>query len=86
TEFSLSVYPNPFNSTTSITYGLGKPAPTRLALYDLSGQQITTLFEGFRQSGFHSLTLNANNLPSGLYFVRLKASEKVSTQKVMLVR
>ena len=79
-------YPNPFNSTTTIRYGLGKPTPTRLALYDLSGREVRTLFEGYRQAGIHVATLTANDLASGLYFVRLEASDQVFTQKVMLIR
>ncbi|NQU05351.1 MAG: T9SS type A sorting domain-containing protein, partial [Calditrichaeota bacterium] len=41
---------------------------------------------GYLQPGFHYTILNAADLPSGLYFVRLKASDKVFTQKVMLIR
>jgi len=81
-----TAYPNPFNSTTTIRYELGKPAPTRLALYDLSGKEVRTLFDGYRQAGFHSVNLNANDLPTGLYFVHLKASDRVFTQKIMLIR
>jgi hypothetical protein len=81
-----SVQPNPFNSTTTITYGLDKSAPTRLALYDLSGRQVRTLVEGNEPAGVHRTILSAANLPSGLYFVRLEASNQVFTQKVMLIR
>ncbi|NQU04856.1 MAG: T9SS type A sorting domain-containing protein, partial [Calditrichaeota bacterium] len=87
TEFELyHAYPNPFNSTTTIRYGLGKPAPTRLALYDLSGREVRTLFEGYRQAGFHSVNMNASDLSSGLYFVRLEGSGFTATRKVILIR
>ncbi len=86
-EFGInSVYPNPFNSSTTIRYGLGKPAPTRLALYDLSGREVRTLYEGNRQAGFHSVNLNANDLSSGVYFVRLEASGQTISRKVLLIR
>ncbi|MCF7811399.1 T9SS type A sorting domain-containing protein [bacterium] len=86
-EISLApAYPNPFNSTTTISYGLDRPARTRIAVYDLSGREVTTLFDGYRQAGFHSVNLNANDLASGLYFVQLKASNQISTQKVILIR
>jgi hypothetical protein len=81
-----AVYPNPFNSTTTISFGLGLPAPTRLMLYDLSGREVRTLFKGYKQAGFHSANLNAGDLSSGIYFVRLNASNQVFTQKVMLIR
>jgi hypothetical protein len=79
-------YPNPFNSSTTITYGLRLPALTQLTLYDLSGQKVKTLFEGYKQAGFHSVNLNANDLTSGLYFVRLEGSNESLTGKIMLIK
>ena len=79
-------HPNPFNSTTTIRYSLPNPTHVSLDVYNLTGQQISTLFDGYLQVGFHSTNLTANNLPSGLYFVKLEASGEVVTQKVMLMR
>ncbi len=79
-------YPNPFNSVTTIRYGLPYPGNVSLQVYNPFGQRIGTLFEGYRQSGIHTTTMPATNLPSGLYFVRLKASDQMFTQKIMLVR
>jgi len=81
-----SAYPNPFNSMTRITYSLPVASLVSLQLYDLVGREIRTLTAENQQAGFHSVNLNANNLPSGLYFIRLKASDQVFTQKVMLIR
>jgi hypothetical protein len=87
TEFGItSIYPNPFNATTIITFALPVATPVSLALYDLSGRQVRTLVEGNRLAGVHRTTLNASELPSGLYFVRLETSDRVFTQKVMLIR
>ena len=86
-EFTLyPTFPNPFNNSTTITYSLPHPGNVSLQVYNLSGQRITTLFEGFKQAGIYTSNLTADNLPSGLYFVRLKASDQVFTQKVMLIR
>ncbi len=79
-------YPNPFNSTTKITYGLPIASNVTLNLYDLSGRLIQTLVERERQADVQTTILNAAELPSGLYFVRLSASGHVFTRKVMLVR
>ncbi|NQU05919.1 MAG: T9SS type A sorting domain-containing protein [Calditrichaeota bacterium] len=79
-------YPNPFNSTTTIRYSLPMPTDVSLEVYNLAGQQITTLFEGQNQAGIHTTTLTANDLPSGLYFVKLNAGGQVFTRKVMLIR
>jgi len=81
-----SPYPNPFNSTTTIGYRLPYPGNVSLQVYNKLGQQVTSLYEGYRQAGFHNVVLNAAYLPSGLYFVRLNASDQVFTRKVMLIR
>ncbi|NQU06675.1 MAG: T9SS type A sorting domain-containing protein, partial [Calditrichaeota bacterium] len=88
TQFQITgIYPNPFNSMAIINYSLPKAASITLKLYDLSGRRIETLLEGRMQAGFHRETVNAaNDLPSGLYFVQLKASDQVFTQKVMLIK
>ena len=79
-------YPKPFNSTTTIRYGLPIPSHVSLQIYNPFGQRIGTLFEGYQYPGFHTTTMPAANLPSGLYFVRLEAAGELFTQKVMLVR
>ncbi|MCF7811949.1 T9SS type A sorting domain-containing protein, partial [bacterium] len=86
-EFALyEAYPNPFNSTTTITYGLAKAAPTLVILYDLSGHEVIKIFDGYKQAGYHTSTLTANDLPSGLYFVRLNTGGFSQSRKLILVR
>ncbi len=86
TEFSLTVFPNPFNITAMIRYGLPYPSNVSVQIYNPLGQRIGTLFEGHQQTGIYTSNLNANDLPSGLYFVRLEASGEILTQKLMLIR
>ncbi|MDP8229384.1 MAG: T9SS type A sorting domain-containing protein [Candidatus Electryoneaceae bacterium] len=87
TEFSLSEpYPNPFNSTTTISYSIPIASQLSLQLYNLSGRSVITLFDGYREAGNHSTTLTATDLPSGLYFVNLEASEQTLTRKIMLIK
>ncbi|NQU05827.1 MAG: T9SS type A sorting domain-containing protein [Calditrichaeota bacterium] len=80
------VYPNPFNSTTKITYNLPFASQVSLQLYNLTGRRVVTLFDNYQKPGIHKTTLTANDFPSGLYFIRMKASDQVFTQKVMLIR
>jgi len=82
----LPAYPNPFNSTTTIRYSLPYPSHVSLQVRNILGQRMTTLFDGFVQPGIHTTNLTADDLASGLYFVRLEASGEVVTQKVMLIR
>jgi hypothetical protein len=81
-----NVYPNPFNSSVSITYLLRVSAVVEFRLFDLTGREIQILVNEQKKSGVHTITLAADDLPSGLYFVQLKASGQVFTQKVMLIR
>jgi len=86
-DFCLNpAYPNPFNSTTTIEYGLPYPGRVSLWIYNSLGQQITTLFEGYQKTGIHSANLNANGLPSGLYFVRLESSGQILSKEVIVLR
>jgi len=87
TEFILSAaYPNPFNSSTNFTYELPIAAEILIQVYDLSGQVVTTLYDGYKQLGTYTIALNASALSTGLYFVRLESSDKLLTQKIMLIR
>ena len=82
----LSVNPNPFNSSTTVRYGLPYPGNVSLQVYNLSGQQVVTLFEGFRQKGIYTEHFSAGELPAGLYFLRLKAGKSILIRKVTLVK
>ena len=79
-------YPNPFNPVTTISYGLPEDREITINVYDLEGRKLTTLKEGIRKAGTHSVEWNAEGLPSGVYFVKLDAGEFTQTQKVMLVK
>ncbi len=83
-------FPNPFNSRTTITFGLGKPAPTRLSIYDLSGRLVTDLLD--RQgrlsydAGEHKVVWNAGDLGAGVYLVKLEAGGRSVIQKTVIIR
>jgi len=80
------VFPNPFNSTTAITYGIPIQSNISLKLYDLSGRLIQTLVEGEKHAGIHACVLSAQNLSSSLFFVSFEAVGQLSTRKVMLIK
>jgi len=86
-DFSIhSIYPNPFNPVTSITYGLPEHANVQIVVYDLSGQQVETLMNDFQTPGYHSVNWNADKLPSGVYLIRIDSEDFTQTQKVVLVK
>ena len=86
-EYSLhKPFPNPFNPVTTISYGLPLESDITLNIYDVEGRRITTLTEGIRTAGTHSIEWNAEGYSSGVYFVKLDAGEFTQTQKLMLVK
>jgi len=86
-EFAqVSAYPNPFNSTTEITFEMPRATRAVLKVYDLLGRERTTLLDGFAQSGTTTVRWDAGEFASGIYFVRLAAGEEMVTRKVVLLK
>lgn len=79
-------YPNPFNPTTSISYQLGKDGFVTLKVYNLLGQEVSTLVSSFEKAGQHKVNFNAANLPSGTYIYRMNADGVSMTNKMMLLK
>ena len=79
-------YPNPFNPSTSIPYSVAKGATVKLSVYNVRGQEVATLVNGFRQPGQYLVTWNAIDVPSGVYFYRFEAGSTVETKKMMLIK
>ncbi|MFO7525386.1 MAG: T9SS type A sorting domain-containing protein [Ignavibacteriaceae bacterium] len=72
-KYSLSQnYPNPFNPNTSIKFNLPVESELKLRVFNLLGEQIAMLADGFYSAGVHSVDFNALNLPSGIYFYRIE--------------
>jgi len=79
-------YPNPFNPSTVISYDLPFSSLVTLKVYDLLGREVETLV-GYRQNaGSHSVTFNAGNSPSGIYYYRLRSGTYSETKKFVLLR
>ncbi|MDP8240182.1 MAG: T9SS type A sorting domain-containing protein [Candidatus Hatepunaea meridiana] len=86
-EFALNeAYPNPFNSTTHISYSLESDSYVTLTLFDLSGREVAKLVDRPMTSGKHSVSWDASDLSSGIYMCRLSAGSKVKTAKLALVK
>jgi len=87
TEFALDQnYPNPFNPTTEINFSLPSASDVKLEVYNIMGQRVVTLVDGFFGAGQHSAVWDASSIASGIYFYRLTANEFVETKKMMLLK
>ena len=86
-EFSLNQnYPNPFNPSTNITFNLPISGDVQLKVYNLAGQLVATLFEGFKSGGQHSVNWNAEGFASGIYVYQLVSNGQVLTKKMTLIK
>jgi len=79
-------FPNPFNPSTTITFSLPQSASVRLAVYDISGRKVSTLLNRTMSAGQHSVTFNADEVSSGIYFYTLQAGEQRLTQSMTLIK
>ena len=79
-------YPNPFNPSTIIKYNLQKSDNVSLKIYNLSGQEIETLVNGFQTSGEHKITWRPTGLPSGLYIYKIQLDDYCETKKLVYLK
>lgn len=85
--FALSQnFPNPFNPTTRIKYSIPKSGYLSLKVYNLLGEEIATLFEGFQQAGEHEVQFDGGELTSGVYTYRLKTENFSEIKKLSLIK
>ena len=79
-------YPNPFNPTTSIDYQLSARSDVTLKVYNLLGQEVSTLVDQKQEAGNYQVKFSGTRLPSGVYFYRLNAGMFSETKKLMLLK
>jgi hypothetical protein len=77
-------YPNPFVGNTTISYELGQASDVSVKVTDITGRIVMNLDEGNQPAGSHTLTINAENLESGVYFYTLKAGQFIQTKRMVI--
>ena len=87
TQFELSQnYPNPFNPSTTIRFSLPKETQLKINIYNMLGELVEKLAESNYEAGYHKVTFNASNMPSGAYIYRIESGDFVQTKKMMLMK
>lgn len=79
-------YPNPFNPSTNIKYSIAESGIVRLSIYNLVGEEVAILVNGYKQAGFYETTFDASKLPSGTYIYKLQSDKSFLTKKMMLLK
>ncbi|MEJ2628714.1 MAG: sugar-binding protein, partial [bacterium] len=79
-------YPNPFNPATTIEYNLPEKSQVRIEVFDVTGSRVTILVNQNQNAGIHSVTWNASELPTGVYFYKISADHFTAVKKCMLIK
>jgi len=79
-------YPNPFNPETAITFGVKEPGFVTLKVYNMNGQEVVSLVNGFRDAGSYQTSFNGVEMASGVYIYTLKVNGFTSTKKMVLLQ
>ena len=79
-------YPNPFNNNTTIRYAVAENTEVLVEVFDTLGRRVSTLVNETQPAGWHEVSFSASNLPSGMYFYRIKASHFTETKTMVVMR
>ncbi|MCF7809256.1 MAG: family 10 glycosylhydrolase [Candidatus Marinimicrobia bacterium] len=84
-------YPNPFNPSTTISFSIGEGQDVRLSVYDISGQHVLDLHEGYLSAGKHAYGFDSRMgdgylLPTGVYLARLETRNGSQVQRMLLLK
>jgi hypothetical protein len=79
-------YPNPFNSLTSISYSVAQDMHISVKIYNIAGQEVAALVDGYHNSGNYSVVFDASGLPTGIYFTVLKAGTERRVRRIVLIK
>jgi gluconolactonase len=79
-------YPNPFNSTTQILFYISKPGQVKINIFNLLGENITTLINQSFPSGRHLVSWRTDNISTGMYYIYMTSNEGSDLKKCMLLK
>ena len=79
-------YPNPFNPSTQLSYDLKTDGNVKLTVFNLVGQSVRVLVDGYQTAGYYEVTFDANDLPAGIYLYKLQVGDYSSVKSMTLVK
>jgi plastocyanin len=79
-------YPNPFNASTVLNFAIAQSSHVKLNVYNLLGQYVETLVDSRYEAGEYTISWNPGDLPSGVYFARLRAEQESRSIRMHLLK
>lgn len=79
-------YPNPFNMETTLAFEIPKRSEVTISVYNIRGQFVERLFKGTKSLGYHLISWNAIDKPSGIYFVKFQVGKVKKIKKCLLLK
>ncbi len=79
-------FPNPFSTATTIAYEVRSAQSVQLTIWDLAGQRVTTLVDDTHAPGYYEQSFQAENLPSGTYFIRLQTPTETASHRMVVLK
>ncbi len=79
-------YPNPFNSNTVIKFSIPSEGQVTIELYNVIGELIKTIADGFFNAGIHTVNLSSGDLPSGIYLYKMEIGTQSFTKKLIIMK
>lgn len=77
-------FPNPFSNATNIQVSLANASNVSLEVYNITGQKVMSMDYGYKTAGSITLTINADELPTGVYFYTVEAGNEKVTRKMIV--
>jgi hypothetical protein len=86
-SFSIDkVYPNPFNPSTEISYEVKNDGYMNISIYNVLGQKVSELLDGYKSVGSYKLNWNASDLSSGIYYIQMNLNGQYENYKSILLK
>ncbi len=80
------IYPNPASLQAKIVYNIANDANARITVMDAMGKEVISVVNGFHAQGQYTQSLDASQLPPGIYFCRLERNGEVSIKKFTIIK
>ena len=77
------LFPNPIISFGHLKYQLEESSKVSIKMFNIHGEEVANIFEGFKNAGSHELEINRNHLNAGIYFVVIESGNKSEVQKII---